>query len=111
MKQLSKKIKTELIHTHKVIKKILNSHVQHPIEEKMLIEFCEKKGRPYISMLDNSCSVFFGQHPYTDRQVAIIDRKIKELGPNIAKGGKIKRRRQKTNRKKTKGRKKLTKRK
>ena len=76
-----------------------------------IIDFCEKYDRPYISMLDNSCSVFFGQHPYTDRQVAIIDRKIKELGPNIAKGGKIKRRRQKTNRKKTKGRKKLTKRK
>ncbi len=69
-----------------------------------VIKFCEKYGKPHISMVDDSCSVFEPEtYLLTQRQIALIADKIRKLGPSIAKGIKRnKTKRNKTKRNKTK---------
>jgi dissimilatory sulfite reductase (desulfoviridin) alpha/beta subunit len=64
-----------------------------------IIDFSEKNGRGYVSIVDNSCSVISGDNPYTSAQVAEYSRILDQLGPTVAKG---KTKRKKTKRKKTK---------
>jgi hypothetical protein len=64
-----------------------------------IIDFSEKNGRGDVSIVDRSCSVILGDHPYTAAQIAEYSRTLDQLGPTVAKG---KTKRKKTKRKKTK---------
>jgi hypothetical protein len=75
-----------------------------------IIEFCESHGRPRVSIIDNSCSLFSGTHPYTTRQIGNILKNLPD-DPTIAKGIKTKRKKRKLlSKKKTKGQNNLKKR-
>jgi hypothetical protein len=69
-----------------------------------VIEFCEAFGKLYISMVDDSCSVFKSlKHPYTGREISMIVESIRQL-KGIAKGvNKTKRRGNKRNKTKRRG--------
>lgn len=81
-----------------------------------ILEFSAKYGRWYLSIVDNSCSVFKSTYKLTRRNIDMIRASVATMNPTIAKGIHkkiIRTRKQKKmpNKKKTNARKKMTKRK
>ena len=64
-----------------------------------IVFFCKTRGRPNINIVDVSCSAFMQEHTLSPRQIDMIEKRLKKLGPTVAKGVKKKDKRKKTNKK------------
>lgn len=69
-----------------------------------ILEFCSKNGKPQISIVDNSCSVFESRVRLTPGKIAMAHRVIEGYGDSVAKGiTKRKKNKHTKRRKQTKG--------